>query len=76
VRDVVVRVAAVDDGALPVLLHQREHRQVHRHLVSGRLPIAGRYAGAVGGEHQIVVDVLARPDRDVDLVGHEARCRV
>ncbi len=71
-----VRVAAAEDGALQVLLHQRQHRQVQRHLGVHQAADRGGHAGAaLGGDHQVAVDVLAMQlaDGDDHLVGHESR---
>src|ERR1700761_6738227 len=59
-RDVVLRVAATEDGALQVLLHQGQHRQVEVHVGVQQAADGGEHAGAtLLGDVQIVVDVGA-----------------
>src|SRR5271163_1339369 len=72
--DVVLRVAAAEDGALQVLLHQGQHPEVQVHVVVHQAADSGQHAGpAFGGDGHVTVDVGAvqLSDGHHDLVGHQ-----
>src|SRR6195952_1794337 len=73
-RDVEVRVAATEDGALDPLLHQRQHRQVERDVVVHQAADGGENGGAaLGGEVDVGIDVsaLELAHGHDDLLGHQ-----